>query len=100
MDAAAPAPELSGDWVVDEGWRPADMAAVTADQMIGADIRNADGQVIASVDDLILSADGKAEALPPPSAASSASAPRASSSPSTRSRSCRTTPARSPCAPS
>ena len=64
LGAPAPAPvELSGDWVVDEGWRPADMAAVTADQMIGADIRNADGQVIASVDDLILSADGKAESI-------------------------------------
>ena len=47
LGAPAPAPvELSGDWVVDEGWRPADMAAVTADQMIGADIRNADGQVM------------------------------------------------------
>ena len=62
----APAPasvELSGDWVVDEGWHPADMAAVTADQIIGADIRNADGQVIATADDLILGADGKAESV-------------------------------------
>jgi PRC-barrel domain len=64
LGAPAPAPvELTGDWVVDEGWRPADIAAVTADQMIGSDIRNADGQVIATVDDLILGADGKAESV-------------------------------------
>ena len=64
VDAPAPAPvELSGDWVVDEVWHPVDMAAVAADQIIGADVRNADGQVIARCTTSILGADGKAERI-------------------------------------
>ena len=62
MAPAAPA-ELTGDWVVDENYQPVDVAQLTAAQIIGADVRNADGEVLASVSDLVLSADGKAESV-------------------------------------
>ena len=62
MAPAAPA-ELTGDWVVDENYQPIDMAQLTAAQIIGADVRNADGEVLGSVSDLILGADGKAESV-------------------------------------
>ena len=39
------------------------MAQLTAAQIIGADVRNADGEVLGSVSDLILGADGKAESV-------------------------------------
>ena len=42
---------------------PADLATLTAEQIIGADIHDANGQVIASVDDLVLGPDGKAESV-------------------------------------
>ena len=42
---------------------PADLAALTAEQIIGADIHDANGEVIASVDDLVLGPDGKAESV-------------------------------------
>jgi hypothetical protein len=61
-DPMAPAaPAATGDWVVDENFQPADVASLTAEQIIGADVRNADGEVIATVTDLVLGADGKAE---------------------------------------
>ena len=59
---AAPA-ELTGDWVVDENYQPVDVAELTAEDIIGADVRIADGQVVASVDDMVFSADGKAESI-------------------------------------
>ncbi len=65
MGATAPAPpaELTGDWVVDENFQPVEVAGLTADQIIGADIRNADGEVVATVGDVVLGADGKAESV-------------------------------------
>ena len=61
---APPAPiELTGDWVVDENFQPVDISMLTADQIIGANIRNADGETVASVADLVLGADGKAESV-------------------------------------
>ena len=63
MAPAAPV-ELTGDWVVDENYQPVDMAQLTADQIIGADVRNAGrrgGRDRSS--DLILGADGKAESV-------------------------------------
>jgi hypothetical protein len=65
MGATAPAApaEMTGDWVTDENFQPVDVAELTADQIIGADIRNADGEVVASVSDLVLGADGKAESV-------------------------------------
>jgi hypothetical protein len=64
LGATVPAPvELTGDWVIDEKYQPADIATLTAEQIIGADVRNADGEVVASVDDLVLGADGKAESV-------------------------------------
>ncbi len=71
-DAAAPglatpaaplATELTGDWVIDEGWHPVEIGTISADQLIGANVRNHDGETIADVDDLILSADGNAESI-------------------------------------
>lgn len=63
-DPMTPAPvELTGDWVVDENYQPVDVASLTAEDIIGADIRNADGEVVASVADMVFSADGKAESV-------------------------------------
>ena len=61
MSTPAPAPELTGDWVVDESFQPVEVAGLTAEQIIGADVRATDGTVIATVKDLVLGADGKAE---------------------------------------
>ncbi len=62
--APAPAPmEVTGDWVVDENFQPVDIATLTAEEIIGANVRNVDGEVIASVDDLVLGADGNAESV-------------------------------------
>ena len=65
MGATTPAPpaDLTGDWVVDENFQPVDVAQLTAEQIIGADVRNNDGDVVASVSDLVLGADGKAESV-------------------------------------
>jgi hypothetical protein len=64
LGTVAPAPtELTGDWVVDENFQPVEVSQLTAEQIIGANIRNADGEVIATVDDLILGEDGKAESI-------------------------------------
>ena len=61
-DPMAPAaPAATGDWVVDENFQPVEVAGLTAEQIIGADVRTADGTVIATVKDLVLGADGKAE---------------------------------------
>ena len=39
------------------------MAQLTAEEIIGADVRNADGEVVATVDDMISRRDGKAESV-------------------------------------
>ncbi|HRO10167.1 PRC-barrel domain-containing protein [Amaricoccus sp.] len=62
MAPAEPAP-LTGDWVTDENFTPVEVAQLTADQIIGADIRSSEGEVIASVEDVVLGADGKAESV-------------------------------------
>jgi hypothetical protein len=62
MDPAAPA-AVTGDWVADEDYMPVDVAELTAEDIIGADIRNADGEVVATVDDVIFTADQKAESV-------------------------------------
>jgi len=62
MAPAAPI-ELTGDWVTDENFHPVEVSMLTADQIIGANIRNADGETVASVSDLVLGADGKAESV-------------------------------------
>jgi hypothetical protein len=59
---AAPA-EVTGDWVVDENYQPVDVAQLTAEEITGADIRNPDGEVVATVDDIVLGADGKIESV-------------------------------------
>lgn len=62
MAPAAPM-ELTGDWVADESFHPVEVGMLTADQIIGANIRTADGETVASVSDLVLGADGKAESV-------------------------------------
>jgi hypothetical protein len=69
-DAMAPAApgtmapaEITGDWVADENYMPVDVADLTAEQIIGSDIRNNDGEVVATVDDMVFTADGKAESV-------------------------------------
>jgi len=54
---------VTGDWTVDENYRPVDVATLTAEDITGADIRNPDGEVVATVDDLVLGQDGKAESI-------------------------------------
>ena len=58
----APA-ELTGDWVVDENYQPVDVAELTAEEIIGSDVRTADGEVVATVADMVFSSDGKAESV-------------------------------------
>lgn len=63
MTPADPMVAATGDWVADGNFMPVDVGTLTADQIIGADIRNADGEVMASVDDIVLGADGTAESV-------------------------------------
>ena len=63
MMAPADTAAATGDWVTDGNYMPADLATLTAEQIIGADIHDANGEVIASVDDLVLGSDGKAESV-------------------------------------
>ncbi len=65
LDGAAPAtaPALTGDWVVDEQFHPVDVASLTAEDIIDANIRSTSGEVVASVDDLVFGPDGKAESV-------------------------------------
>lgn len=63
MTPAEPMATATGDWVADGHFMPVDVGTLTADQIIGADIRNMGGEVVASADDLVLGADGKAESV-------------------------------------
>jgi len=47
----------------DEGWTAFTIETVSADELIGADIRNADNETIASVGDVLLGANGSAESI-------------------------------------
>ncbi len=59
-DAAADAaPALPGP--LPEGAVPVDLATVSPDTLIGADIRNFEGDSIAAVDDVMMSAEGKVD---------------------------------------
>ena len=61
--APAATAAATGDWVTDGNYMPADLATLTAEQIIGADVHDANGEVIASVDDLVLGPDGKAQSV-------------------------------------
>ena len=53
---AAPAPTI-------EGWTPVDLATVTPDTLIGKDIRTNDEETVASVEDVVMAADGRIEGI-------------------------------------
>ena len=46
-----------------EGWAPVDLATVSPDTLIGADIRTYDGDTVAAVEDVLMSAEGKVESV-------------------------------------
>lgn len=46
-----------------EGWTPVDMATVTPDTLIGKDIRTYDEETVASVEDVVMAADGRIEGI-------------------------------------
>jgi hypothetical protein len=60
-DATAEPPAATG--ALPEGWAPVDLATVTPDMLIGADIRSPDGETIASVEDVLMSVEGKVDNL-------------------------------------
>ena len=57
--AAPPAPAGT----LPEGWMPVDLATVSPDMLIGADIRTYEGDTIASVEDVLMSAEGKVDGV-------------------------------------
>ena len=46
---------------IPEGWEEMDPSTVSAENLIGADIKTFDGEKVASIDDVLLSDDGKVE---------------------------------------
>ena len=64
-EAAAPAEESAEQpamvVAIPEGWVEMDPATVSAETLIGADITTYDGDKVASIDDVLLSGDGKVE---------------------------------------
>ena len=48
---------------LEDGWSTVDVATISADTLIGTEIRNYNQETIASVQDLLLSADGQAESV-------------------------------------
>ena len=46
-----------------EGWTPVDLATVSPDTLIGADIRTYDQDTVAAVEDVLMSPDGKVESV-------------------------------------
>ena len=52
---ASPAPPL------EEGWSQVDVATISADMLIGTDIRTYDQETVATVEDVLMTADGKVE---------------------------------------
>jgi hypothetical protein len=61
-DLAAPDTAREG-WRLDEGWTRLDLDSVSADSLVGSDIRNLDGEAVAKLDDLLLTEDGKVESV-------------------------------------
>jgi hypothetical protein len=60
-DGAAPDAEPVMAVAIPEGWVEVDPTTVSAETLIGADIKTYDGEKVASVDDVLLTDDGKVE---------------------------------------
>ena len=58
-DPAAPA----GGVPLEEGWSEVDVATISTDSLIGADILTYDQETVASIQDVLLSPDGQAESV-------------------------------------
>ena len=56
-EPAAPALPL------DEGWSQVDVATISADMLIGTDIRTYDQETVAAIEDVLMTADGKVESV-------------------------------------
>lgn len=61
MAPQAPATGMAAEPTLQEGWSEVDIASLSTDTLIGTDIRTYDQQTIASVQDVILGPDGKAQ---------------------------------------
>ena len=61
-DAVTEAPAAPAG-TLPEGWAPVDLATVSPDTLIGADIRTYDGDTVAAVEDVLMSAEGKVESV-------------------------------------
>jgi hypothetical protein len=65
-DATAPdtmAQEPGGAPALQEGWTAVDLATISADALIGTDIRTYDQDTVASVEDALMTPDGKVESV-------------------------------------
>ena len=61
-DAAAPA-VAADEPMLDSEWTPVDLATISADRLIGADIVSNDEEKIASVEDVLITDDGDVESI-------------------------------------
>ena len=59
----APATDMAQQPAAPEGWSPVDMATISADTLIGTDIRTYDQDTVASVEDVLMTADGQVESV-------------------------------------
>jgi hypothetical protein len=63
-DLAVPENDAAREgWRLDEGWTRLELDSVSADSLVGSDIRNLDGEAVAKLDDLLLTDDGKVESV-------------------------------------
>jgi len=65
---AEPAPEVMAEDsgagpVLEEGWSTVDAATISADTLIGKDIRTYEQETVAAVDDVLLTPDGQVESV-------------------------------------
>jgi hypothetical protein len=59
----APASGMAAEPTLEEGWSQVDIASISTDTLIGTDILTHDRETVASVQDVILGADGRGESV-------------------------------------
>lgn len=62
-DVAGEATAEREGWGLEEGWTRLDWNTVSTDSLIGSEIRNLEGESVATVGDVLLSADGMVESV-------------------------------------
>lgn len=63
LPAAAQVASPPGDWPMQEGWQRVELAAISTDALVGADIRTLENESVATVDDVLLDDAGAIAAL-------------------------------------